>query len=288
MPVIAEEHFQKLPDSFPIGFLEAILKESTVNSLHLHNFLEIGLCLEGSGIFMFRDRIVPFSKGDVTVFPPGIPHSACSGPGVKSRWIFIFFDPAGLLSGVCDRPEILSTARMTDEKFPCVFKARKFPDITHLIKKIVKLNDDKKEWFETETKAILLQIFIEISRLSGHGRKKNEAEEKLDFSVIERISPALNHIAGNYKSRLKIRSIAKLCGVSIETLRRLFRKAVGRSPESYVQHMRIQIAASLLENTTGPIGEISARTGYQTVSCFNRQFRKLMGMSPRQWRMKNS
>ena len=288
LPVIAEEHFQKLPESFPIGFLEAILKESTVNYLHLHTFLEIGLCLEGSGIFMFRDRIVPVSKGDVTVFPPGIPHFASSGPGVRSRWVFIFFDPARLLSSVCDRPEILSTATMTDEKFHCVFRARKFPEISSLIKRTVKLNDEKKEWFETETKALLLQLFIELGRSTGPSRKKIGADEKMDFSAIERISPALNHIANNYKSQLKVRGIAKLCGVSVETLRRLFRKAVDKSPESYVQHMRIQVAASLLENTTGPIGEISVRTGYQTVSCFNRQFRKLMECSPRQWRLRNS
>ncbi|HBC86658.1 MAG TPA: hypothetical protein DCZ94_06880 [Lentisphaeria bacterium] len=287
LPVIAEEHFQKLPDRFPVIFLGAKLAESS-NYLHSHNFLEIGLCLEGSGIFMFRDRIVPFSKGDATAFPPGMPHFANSGPGVASRWVFIFFDPVMLLSCVCDRPEILSSAAMNDDKFPCVFNNRKFPEISCLIKNIVSLHDAKKEWFETEIRAVLLQLFIEISRASGSGRKNIDTDGRQDFSAIERISPALNHIAGSYKNQLKIRSLAKLCGVSVETLRRLFRKAVGKSPESYVQHMRIQVAASLLENTNDPIGEISFRTGYQSVSCFNRQFRKLMDSSPREWRRKNS
>jgi AraC-like DNA-binding protein len=289
LSVIAEEHFRKLPDSLPIGFLNTDLRESSPASLHIHSFLEIGLCLVGSGIFVVCDKIIPFSAGDVVVLSPGMPHHANSSPGVKSRWIFFFFDPVRLLSNVCDRPEILSTAIMNNKNFPCVFRHRKFPEISSLVRKIVGLNEVKRKWFETEIKALLIQLFIEINQTTvDHREKPSLGNEKRDFSSIERISPALNHIANSYKNQCNVRSIARLCGLSVETLRRLFRKAMGRSPESHLQHIRIQTAAALLENSGKTIGEISILSGFQTLSCFNRQFRKLMDISPKEWRRKNS
>ncbi len=288
LPVIAEEHFQKLPVSFPLGFLEAKLLESSTNYLHLHNFVEIGICIEGSGIFIFSDKIVPFSKGDVTVFPPGMPHNANSSPGLTSKWIFIFFDPSKLLSSVCDRPEILSLLGIKAHDFPHLFKAKKNPEISSLIKKAVKAYEEKPFWFETQIRALVLLVLIEMQRCSAPLKGKFAEEFKQDFSAIGRISPALNHISGNYMNRILVQKLAKICGVSVETLRRLFKKAVEKSPENYLQHMRVQIAASLLENTSLQIGEISAKTGFQTLSCFNRQFRKIMNKSPRRWRMENT
>jgi AraC-like DNA-binding protein len=288
MPVVSEEHFGKLPDDFPVYFLEANLVLSPVRRLHSHKFLEVGVCFEGSGIFMYGDRISSFSKGDVTVFPAEMPHCAKSSPKVQSRWGFIFFDPAKFLSPVCDRPEILSNSYMSDASFPCIFKAGKTPGICALFKKVFKSYKKRELYFKTEIRSLLLQAFILMSRSCEFRveNKKSGSAEK-DFSAIERISPALNYISNNYTKRIKVLSLAKLCGVSIETLRRLFRRGLGRSPKSYMQNMRIRMAAALLEDSSDPIGEIAVKAGYRTVSCFNRKFTKIMNTSPRKWRKKH-
>jgi AraC-like DNA-binding protein len=285
VPVIFEEHFEKLPDDFPAYVFKANLASSPISRLHTHKFLEIGFCLDGSGIFMHGDRISSFSKGDVRVLPAGMPHSSKNNRGVQSKWCFIYFDSATLLSPVCDTPEILSTSYMSDSSFPCIFRARKTPKICALLKKVFDSYEKKELYFKTEIKSLLLQALILIGRnrkfYADNKRTKNDGK---DFSALERISPALNYISNNCTKRIKVLNLAKLCGVSVETLGRLFRNGLGKSPERYLQNMRIYMAAALLENASESIGIIAAKVGYQTTSCFNRQFKKIMNTSPRKWR----
>jgi hypothetical protein len=220
-PVEFEEHFGGLPEDFPVHFLETDLVSSPVRRLHVHKALEMGICHEGSGIFIYGDRISSFSRGDVTVFPAGMPHYAKSSPGVQSRWGFIFFDPAKLLLPVCDQPEILS--RLYSETMPYVFGAREAPEIGVLIERVFASHERGELQFKTEIKSLLLLALILINRIRETHRKEegHKALEK-DFASIGRISPALNHISDNYTRRINVASLAKLCGTSVETLRRLF------------------------------------------------------------------
>lgn len=285
LPFVAEKHLEMLPKKFPIVFLETNLRDSVV-SLHSHDCLEMGICLEGSGVFMFRDAMMSFSVGDITVFPAGTYHQANCDRKIASRWVFIFFNPPELLATSCDNLDLLSTSYMRDKDFPFLFRAKDYPNISHLMGKLVSANREKKEYCEIEIKAILLQILIEIRRSSNY-KRDNKAQNLLqNYDNINRIAPALNYIAANYKKPVNIMSLANMCCVSVETLRRLFKRTLGKSPETYIQQIRIHIAASLLENTREPIYQIALRSGFQTISCFNRQFRKIMNLSPRNWRQK--
>jgi AraC-like DNA-binding protein/mannose-6-phosphate isomerase-like protein (cupin superfamily) len=285
VPVEFEEHFGVLPEDFPVHFFETDLVASPVRRLHVHKVLELGFCHEGSGIFIYGDRISSFSRGDVTVFPAGMPHYAKNSPGVQSKWGFIFFDPAKLLLPVCDQPEILSGLYTLSGTMPYVFELRKVPEVSALIERVFASHKRGELQFRTEIKSLLLQALILINRI----RETREKEERhrgveRDLASIGRISPALNHISDNYTRRIKVAILAKLCGTSVETLRRLFRKSLGKSPEGYIQHLRIRTAVAFLEGTSDPIGDIAANVGYRTVSCFNRQFMKIMKISPRGWR----
>ena len=287
IPVITEEHIKELPKELPVFLYQTLIGDTPLDYLHTHNLLEVGICLTGSGVFSFHGQMRFFSKGDISVFCRGTPHYANASPGIKTSCRYIFFDPSELLSGICDRPEILSSSIINSNDFPCIFRKKEFPEISLLIKKAMKLYDEKKLWFETEIRTVLLQALIQIQRNANIPKNTSHNDATHDFSAITRISPALNYILSNYNSEIIISDLAKMCGMSIETLRRQFKKAVKKSPEQYIQNMRIQIAASLLENTLDPIGGIAFKTGFKTVSCFNRQFKKIMSIPPRQWRKKH-
>jgi AraC-like DNA-binding protein len=63
-----------------------------------------------------------------------------------------------------------------------------------------------------------------------------------------------------------------------------FRKATGYSVFEYINEYRIYKACELLKETKKPVLEIAYETGYNSISLFNRLFRRITGISPRKYR----
>lgn len=100
------------------------------------------------------------------------------------------------------------------------------------------------------------------------------------------ISPAIAYIAENYMEEVSIEKLSHLCHVSTSHFRRLFKQVLGWSPLDYVQMVRIDRACVLLYNCDYSVTEIGLQVGYPSPSSFNRQFRRIHGISPSQWRQK--
>ncbi len=78
--------------------------------------------------------------------------------------------------------------------------------------------------------------------------------------------------------------LAEIAALSVSGLHRLFRKHTQLSVSEYLIGLRIGEACSRLSATNQPIQFIAAEVGYASLANFNRQFRRLRGMSPRAYR----
>ena len=74
--------------------------------------------------------------------------------------------------------------------------------------------------------------------------------------------------------------------MSVPTLMRLFKTAIGTSPANFITMQRISRAKILLTNTNMSITTIANETGFFDNAHFTRTFKKLTGMSPTQYRHK--
>ena len=73
--------------AFPLDIvLDGERDDQAITHLHIHDALEIGCCLEGSGTFYIGSKILPFRAGDVTVITDREFHRCRSSPGTRSRW----------------------------------------------------------------------------------------------------------------------------------------------------------------------------------------------------------
>ena len=68
------------------------------------------------------------------------------------------------------------------------------------------------------------------------------------------------------------------------TFKRRFKAATGQSATDYIQHLRVKEARFRLETTNNSIEDIAARTGYRDVAFFRTLFRRLVGLTPGQYR----
>lgn len=69
---------------------------------------------------------------------------------------------------------------------------------------------------------------------------------------------------------------------------RSFKQATGQTPMQAFAHLKISRACYLLDITDRSIGDIAADLGYDDPYYFSRQFKKMMGLSPRAYRRENS
>ena len=66
--------------------------------------------------------------------------------------------------------------------------------------------------------------------------------------------------------------------------RRVFQEKMNMTPIEYVNFVRIKKACELIDKTDISMEDIAEKVGFITPSTFNRNFRRIIGTSPYQWK----
>ncbi|MDB5542760.1 MAG: hypothetical protein JWQ89_4487 [Devosia sp.] len=103
-----------------------------------------------------------------------------------------------------------------------------------------------------------------------------------------RLDQALLLVHEWYNRPFTLKELAQSCGSNRTALNTHFRSVTGQSVRTYTVTLRISTAAALLRDTLLPIAEIMNRVGYDNPSSFTRQFKKLLGLTPRDYRKAES
>jgi len=89
----------------------------------------------------------------------------------------------------------------------------------------------------------------------------------------------------HYSENMSLKQIADKFHISRDYLSHLFKNSLNISPINYVINLRIGEAQMLLLNTNWSITEIANRVGYDNASYFNTLFKKVVGISPGEFRL---
>jgi AraC-like DNA-binding protein len=95
---------------------------------------------------------------------------------------------------------------------------------------------------------------------------------------------ARNFIREHSDEELSLTKVAKFVNISANHLSERFKEVTGVNFVDYVARARVEKARGLLQNSTLRISEIAFAVGFQTLSQFNRVFKKLTKKSPSQFR----
>ena len=88
----------------------------------------------------------------------------------------------------------------------------------------------------------------------------------------------------DYTRNWRLEELADRAQMSSSSLLRVFRRATGHTPIEYLIHLRLQKAMALLRDTDQTITDVALHVGFNGGNYFWRQFKKVMGMSPTQYR----
>lgn len=100
----------------------------------------------------------------------------------------------------------------------------------------------------------------------------------------ETVRDVTEYLNEHFREPIRLTDVAAKYHISPSGLIKKFRKAVGVPPQRYLMEQRIKQSKRLLTDTSLPVGEIAARTGFENVYYFSKTFKKETGKSPSEYR----
>lgn len=252
--------------------------------LHFHNLMEIGVCRYGNGILKMENDNLPYQPGMISVIPTNYPHNTLSEEGTESYWEYLFVDPEKILQSMYP-DDILFQQKMIEKvnKKPFFGSERAVPELADIVHSILDETRNKKDPLYKECiRGLSLALLINVARVDAGSSLMSEGVRLK--SGFDQVRPALDYIRQHYASPMKISEIASVCHVSESHFRRLFEEIIGMTPVEYLNQVRIRKACDLIKKTGYSMEEISVKVGFTTTSTFNRNFKRITGTSPYQWK----
>ena len=99
---------------------------------------------------------------------------------------------------------------------------------------------------------------------------------------------AVRYIDNNIENIESISGIAKLLGYSDTYLSHTFKRKTGVTLQEYIRYKKIDYAAQLLRDGEMTPSQLTELLNYDSLSSFSRSFKKVMGVSPRQYAENNN
>lgn len=251
---------------------------------HVHPELELVYVVSGYGSRFVNDSIAQFDVGPLNLIGTMTPHHFRSFPADSrgpdwSRLRVIQFRPE-LFSALFEYfPETAQIERLLAES-GCGWE---FPG-----EGAAKIGDRMAELIMApgaRRLVLLLEILEELSRME-HCRLSEKRLPEAAGEDGSRINRALRliHSRVDRGETPLLTEVAAAAGLSPSAFSRYFARTAGRTFMAYVMELRVGKAAGMLLHTRRPVAEICFAAGFGNLSNFNRHFRRLRGISPREYR----
>lgn len=109
-------------------------------------------------------------------------------------------------------------------------------------------------------------------------------KQKNHASYSENVMQVIRIIEDHYQKDLTLKEVACQLYLNAMYLGQLFKNETKKSFSQYLNHFRIEKAKQLLAHTDQNINEIALATGYNNTTYFSKQFKKIVGMTPKDYR----
>ncbi len=269
---------------FPAACYSAAFPETAI-PLHWHDEIELLYVVKGKLLVQFGSERIVLNEGEGLFINSDIIHKTDSANGKYT-----------LIHTIVFHPRLIAEPNNQN----CWNKyIRPLTDNSRI--PVLKLSEDSA-WQEKILSGIRTSWeSIAFDRYGFELRARNELSEVLltltehqevtgitmtgnDLRNNERLKKILMYIHEHYSEEITLDDIAQVTMISRSSCLRLFRETLDTTPIGYVNQYRLMAAARYLEETDWLISEIGYRCGFNEMGYFSAQFRKIFGMSPRNYR----
>ncbi|MBL7115975.1 MAG: helix-turn-helix domain-containing protein [Kiritimatiellae bacterium] len=252
---------------------------------HRHDFCELVIVARGSAMHVLEGNTFPVTAGDVFLLQGQQEHYFFERRNLEL--LNIMYDPEKIalpenelrrMSGYCAMFMLEPTYRR-QHRFASRLHLKRVPlaRVERLVEEMENECEEDVPGKEVSLRAKLLELIVLLSRAYT-------STDTTEAHALLRVGNVIGALENNFSRDWRLDELLEIAHMSRSNLMRVFRKATGQTPIEYLVRLRIQRAMELLSNTDLSITEIALETGFNDSNYFTRQFRRILGESPRQFR----
>ena len=282
MPASIERLLIKEDESFFIGIFQDNLEKST---WHYHNNFEISFITEGSGKRIVGDSIEEFQPGDLVFIGRNLPHVWIADKETRTpsnrtlEMVFLQF-PSNVLS-----PQLLVLPEFKYVAKALSLSERGIQIVEQTLNEVSELMLQMPYLKSFERMLHFLRIMDIIGRSDSLIHLASKEYLKVRFtSGNKRIATIHDYLMNNYREDVDLKQLASLVSMAEGSLCRFFKKNMGMTIFEYLNRIKIDFACKLLMDPDLSILEVCLDSGFNNLSHFNKQFKKITGLAPLKYR----
>ena len=251
--------------------------------LHQQETWELSYIITGSGARIIGDVVENFSKGEIILIPPNIPHCWSFEESVhdhegKIENITIVFENDFLKNCALIFPELsITIAELEGNENAVSFTGEHLQKLQALMTLMIHQNDIER-----------ISSFIQLLDLISHCKEmqivgrpviENKQEKKLQKIHL--------YVLSNFQRNITLEEISQSVGMQKSSFCVFFRRMTGKSFFTYLTEFRIESSCQMLLKTKLSVKEICIASGFSDIPYYNRVFKKIKGMNPSYYRSNN-
>jgi len=248
---------------------------------HYHPELELTFIYEGEGTRVVGDSIEFFSKSDLVLVGENIPHNwvSLNESKTKKRKAIVFQFRADVFRNFKECDHLLGLFKLASRG---IHFRNTSPEIIDLIMNYEKLNKFDKI-------GALMKI---LDLLASHNDKicltsQKYKPYKINKTGTDKFAKVNNYILEHLEDKITIAKMADYSNMVPQSFCRWFRQSSGYSFITFLNKARIEHACQMLLSDQKSIQEVAFSSGFESLSHFNRTFKKLKDKSPREYKKSN-
>ncbi|GHJ41342.1 AraC family transcriptional regulator [Streptomyces sp. TS71-3] len=254
---------------------------------HFHPEYELTLITGGTGTRVVGDSVQDYGPGDLTLIGPDVPHTYASSPGQAANEAVVVQFRRDFLGGeLFARPEFAAVSTLLER----ASRGVRFPRGTGPSPGGEPLPEAPSTAAliglpPAERTLGLLRILVALAGRDDHrflaGAGYSPAPGR---AAGQRIDAMMRLLHTGYTRPIGLEEVAEAAGMAPSSASRFFRRTTGTTLTAYLNALRVRAACHLLAATDRRVADIAADCGYANLANFNRRFREVTGMAPREYR----
>ena len=253
----------------------------TMDQFHFHNEYEINLSISGGNRFFINDKIYNVKKGDLFLFNDKDLHKNVVPKSMEYERYLFFFKPEFIKQYNTADTNILELFEPRDENFinKLSLDAEQMLELVNLFKSAIYYHENKVYGSDIYVRIKLSEILLLVSSFyrSVSGERKWYVTPQ-----YERIKPILKYIDANLAKKILLDDLADRFFISKYYLCNIFKSTTGFTVNEYITNKRIFKSRDLLLKGID-ISTVGHMVGYTNDSHFIRNFKRLVGQTPKQY-----
>ncbi len=283
-------HFYKVPVQLENSFsLRYDVKPDFGAVWHYHPELELHYVVKGEGLRFVGDTVRNFSAGEMVLLGPNLPHMWRCNEGYRTEdferrveAVVLQFLPTCLGKEFLDLPEVLSIRKLFEKASRGVLITGEKRD------KVARMLSESLEASNLDRLILLLSILnllaadIEDAEVVTSANIHCQSNE-LEMARIDRI---YSYVLDNYTKEITLSTIASVANMSETSFCRYFKLTTNKTFFEFLTEVRVSHACRALIENKRLTEVICYESGFNNLSNFYRNFKKLTDLTPYEYKMK--